>query len=424
MSTKYWRWSIVCVAMARLVLNQAGAASVTIGIPLPHGQGQNQEMNESMRQSLISQLNAQSVDAVPLSAPTGALEGELQAKHCSYVLYTRVQNKHSTGSGVFGKLSMLTHGISPDAIGGGDASVKRGDTMVLDYRLMAMGSSDPIKADTLSAKATSDGQDVVGPLIAQLTTAVAAAAQGKEQGTALTQVSAQTATQAAPAASSDAQSASNGSKFGGFFGHRSISSAKSTAGNMSGGMDCAKLASMPNAPMSLEACEKLQATQQAYNQAASDPSAQRPGDEQMTCGQITAELKQQQYTAQDKTKVSELTATTKEEQKIIKKEEAILAKRQAEAQTAVAAASAADTATEVATAGLVRGHALNAVEKTLDAQDKAEKERVIREDLPTYKKMISQTADLGSDFGQQLQANPRLGRLMQLANSKHCKGGG
>ena len=424
MSTKYWRWSIVCVAMARLVLNQAGAASVTIGIPLPHGQVQNEEVNESMRQSLISQLNAQSIDAVPLSAPSGGLEAELQAKHCSYVLYTRVQNKHSTGSGVFGKLSMLTHGISPDAIGGGDGSVKRGDTMVLDYRLMAIGSSDPIKSDTLSAKATSDGQDVVGPLVAQLTTAVAAAAQGKEQGTALAQVSGQTATQAAPAASSDAQSASNGSRFGGFFGHRSISSAKSTAGNMSGGMDCAKLASMPNAPMSLEACEKLQATQQAYNQAASDPSAQRPGDEQMTCGQITAELKQQQYTAQDKTKVSELTATTKEEQKIIKKEEAILAKRQAEAQTAVAAASAADTATEVATAGLVRGHALNAVEKTLDAQDKAEKERVIREDLPTYKKMISQTADLGSDFGQQLQANPRLGRLMQLANSKHCKGGG
>ena len=115
---------------------------------------------------------------------------------------------------------------------------------------------------------------------------------------------------------------------------------------MGGGMDCAKLASMPNAPMSLEACEKLQGTQQAYNQAASDPSAQRPGDEQMTCSQITAELKQQQYTAQDKTKVAALDATTKEQQKIIKKEEAILAKRQAEAQTAVAAATAADTATE------------------------------------------------------------------------------
>jgi hypothetical protein len=335
-----------------------------------------------------------------------------------------VQNKHSTGSGVFGKLSLLTHGISPDAIGGGVGSVKRGDTVVLDYRLMAMGSSDPIKADTLSAKADSDGQDVVSPLVAQLTNAVAAAAQGKEQGTALAQAPTPTSTQAAPAASNDIQPSSNGSRFGGFFGHRSISNAKSTGGNMSGSMDCAKLASMPNAPMSLEACEKLQGAQQAYNQSASDPSAQRPGDEQMSCTQITAELKQQQYAAQDKTKVAELDATTREEQKIIKKEEAILAKRQAEAQTAIAAATAADTATELATGGLVSGHALRAVEKTLDAQDKAEKERVIREDLPAYKKMNSATADLGSDFGQQLQANPRLGRLIQLADAKHCKGGG
>lgn len=423
MFTKYWRWSIVCVAMARLVVNQAGAAAVTIGIPLPHAQVQGEEMTESTRQSLISQLKARSIDAVSLGASTGSLEAELQAKHCNYVLYTRVQNKHSTGSGVFGKLSLLTHGISPDAIGAGDGSVKRGDTVVLDYRLLAMGSSDPIKADSLSAKADSDGQDVVGPLVVQLIVAVAAAAQGKEQGTALAQAPKQAAS-AASAASNDTASSSNGSRFGGFFGHRSNSSAKSTGGNMGGSMDCAKLASMPNAPMSLEACEKLQGTQQAYNQAASDPSAQRLGDDQMTCAQITAELKQQQYTAPDKTKVAELDATAKEEQKIIKKEEAILAKRQAEAQAAVAAATAADTATEVATAGLVRGRALNAVEKTLDAQDKVEKERVIREDLPTTQKMIGQTAGLGADFGQQLQANPRLGRLLQLADSKHCKGGG
>jgi hypothetical protein len=349
MSTKNWRWPIVCVAMARLVMSQADAAPVTIGIPLPHGQVQGDEMAESMRQSLISQLKAQSIDAVSLSASTGGLETEVQAKHCNYVLYRRVQNKHSTGSGMFGKLSMLTHGISPNGIGAGDGSIKRGDTVVLDYRLMAMGSSDPIKADSLSAKADSDGQDVVSPLVAQLTNAVAAAAQGKDQGEALAQASPQTSTQAVPAPASDAHPSSNGSRFGGFFGHRSISSAKSTGGNMS---------------------------------------------------------------------------TTKEEQKIIKKEEAILAKRQAEAQAAVGAATAADTATEIATAGLVQGHALNAVEKTLDAQDKAEKERVMREDLPTYQKMISQTADLGSDFGQQLQANPRLGRLMHLADSKHCKGGG
>ena len=418
MSTKYWLWSIVWAMLP--IFSQA--APVTIGIPLPHGQMQG-DVTESMRQNLISQLKAQSIDAVPLSASIGNLDAEMQAKHCTYVLYTRVENKHASASGMFSKLSLLTHGISPNATGAGDGTVKRGETLLLEYRLMAAGASEPIKADTLSAKADADGQDVVSPLLAQLTGAVAAAAQGKQQGTALAQAP-QALAPAPASASSVTQSSGSGSRFGGFFGHRSIANAKPTAGNMSGSMDCAKLASMPNSPMSVEACEKLQGTQQAYNQSASDPSAQRPGDEQMTCAQITAELKQQQYTAQDKTKVAELGTTVTEQQKIIKKEEAILAKRQAEAQAAVAAATAADTATEVATAGLVSGHALNAVERTLDAQDKVEKERVMREDLPTTQKMISQTAGLGQDFGQQLQANPRLARLMQLADSKRCKGGG
>ena len=423
MSTKYWRWSIVW-ATAQLVMNHAGAATLTIGVPLPHGQVQGEEMTESMRQSVISQLKAQSIDAVPLSAPTGGLDAEVQAKHCSYVLYTRVQNKHSTGTGVFGKLSLLTHGISPDAIGGGVGSVKRGDTVVLEYRLMGLGASDPIKADTLSAKADTDGQDVVTPLVAQLSGAVAAFAQGKDQGTTLAQASTQSTAQAGSAAPSDAQPSSTGSRFGGFFGHRSISNAKTTGGNMGGSVDCAKMASMPNSPVSVETCEKMQGAQQAYNQSASNPSAQRPGDDQMTCSQITAELKQQQFTVPDKTKVTEAQATADEQQRVLKKEEAILAKRQAEAQTAVAAATATDTATELATGGLVSGHALNAVEKTLAAQDKVEKERVMREDMPVTQKLIGQTADFGADFGQQLQSNPRLARLMQLADSKHCKSGG
>ena len=100
-----------------------------------------------------------------------------------------------------------------------------------------------------------------------------------------------------------------------------------------------------------------------------------------------------------------------------------MVKQQAENQAAVNAASAADTATELATGGLVRGRALDAVEKTIDARNRANNERAIKEDLPTTQKMIGQTADLGADFGQQLQSNPRLARLIQLADTKHCKGG-
>ncbi len=435
MSTQFWRWSIVFTAAARLMLDQAGAAPVTIGIALPQGQPmQSADVAEPLRQSLISQLQAQSLDAVPLSAATPDLAtAEAQAKHCSYVLYTHLE-KHGS-SGLRGKLSGMTNpfaftafsakganaisnnlmqGANPGAASQPSAAVKQGDTMTMAYRLMPVGSTDPVRAESFdSGKAGGDGQDLVSPLVAQVAGAVVAAAHN----------SAPTAAPAPPAASGEAVAATgHASAFGALFGHHSTPP-KPAAGSTNSSMDCAKIASMPNAPMSVEACEKMQSSQQIYNQAAADPSASRPGDDQMTCPQITAELKQQQYTAPDKTKVAEATATVNKQEEIIHKEHANMLKMQAEDQSAVAAATAADTATELATGGLVRGRALNAVEKTLDAKHKANNERVIREDLPVTQQMTSQTAGLGSDFAQQLQSNPRLARLMQLADSKHCKGG-
>src|SRR5450631_43036 len=113
----------------------------------------------------------------------------------------------------------------------------------------------------------------------------------------------------------------------------------------------------------MNAAARWQRVRELFHACTELDPAQRPGDEQMTCAQITAELKQQQYTAPDKTKVAALDATAREQQKITKKEYENMVKMQAEDQSAVAAATAADTATELATGGLVRGRALNAVEK-------------------------------------------------------------
>jgi hypothetical protein len=439
MSIPFWRWSIVLTAAARLLLNQAGAAPLTIGIVLPQGQPmQSADVAEPLRQSLIGQLQAQSIDAVPLSgALPDLVTAEAQSKHCSYVLYTHLE-KHSS-SGLRGKLSGMTNpfaftafsakgantisnnlmqGTNPGSASQPSAAVKQGDTMTMAYRLTAVGSTNPVKADSFdSGKAGADGQDLISPLVTQVTGAVGAVAH----------VSPATAAQGAPAASpapagDPAAAAGHSSVFGSLFGHHSTP-AKPAAGSMNSSMDCAKIASMPVAPMSMEACEKIQSSQQIYNQAASDPAASRPGDDQMTCPQITAELKQQQYTAPDKTKAAEALATANKQEQIVHKEHANMLKMQAEDQKAIAAATAADDATELATAGLVQGRALNAVEKTLDAKHKANNDRVIREDLPVTQQLHSQTAGLGADFAQQLQSNPRLARLMQLADSKHCKGG-
>ena len=448
MPARYWSLSVACVAFARLVLAQPGPAPLVVGVALPQDQ-QGAELAEPLRQSLVSQLKSQSIDAVPLMATSGSsVDAEAQAKHCSYILYTRLEQKHGSG-GMFAKLSSALPfralggeaGLSPTAgavpaaaeaatgappvqltaaqpNGAARASVKRGDTVTLDYRLVAVGSQTPTKAETLTGKAAADGQDLVGPLVTQLSSAVGAAAHGATE-------------QAAAAPPSDAHPANeHSSLLGGLWGHKNSGTSKPAAAAPP--VDCAKLVSMPTgifamspgAVMSAEDCQKMQNAQQVYNQAASDPSAARPGDDQMTCAQITAELKQQQYTTPDKSKVAAAQATAGQQQALAQREYANMVKQQAKDQTAVEAASAVDTATEVATGGLVRGRALQAVEKEIDAEHQATNTRVLKEAQPIEKQQVNQMAGFSSDFAQQLQSNPRLARLMQLADTKHCKGGG
>jgi hypothetical protein len=454
MSKKYWVLSMVCVCLLRLApAAQADAAPTIIGIALPQGQlGQGAEVAEPLQQSLLSQLKAQSVAAVPLAASAGGpVEAEALAKHCTHVLYIRLEQKHSMG-GMLGKFAPLAGALPFGALSGRGVSgmmtnaalqgaanaaatsaatsvqeqagsqltgaaqsgVKRGDTVALDYRLVAVGSTNPVKAETFSNKATGDGQDVVSPLVGQLAGAVVRVAQGTP-----------VAQSTPPGSSSDTRSSNeHSSLLGGLWGHRNASSAKPTAGTAGSGMDCAKLASMPNAPMSLESCQKLQGAQQAYSQSASDPSAARPGDDQMTCDELTAELRQQQYSVPDQSKVAAARATVELQQATYKREQADALKQQAEDQKVIAAATAADTATEAGSLGLVRGHALEAADRARQARQDAHNEKLIKEQQPVAQQQMGQMAAFGADFAEQFKSNPRLAHLMQLADSKHCKGGG
>jgi hypothetical protein len=388
---------------------------MAIGIVLPQGQSlPSAEAAETLRQSLATQLKVQSVDAVPLAASANNLaDQEAQAKHCSYVLYTHVtQAKLNNGiGGGFSKMKALLTGPSAFA-------VKPGDVLTLEYRLIPVGSTNAIKAESFNDKAAADGQ-VSDASIAQLTRAVAAAAQANASGAA-----AAAAGSTASAASDAPNSSGRSSPFGGLFGRHNASRSISQGGTSTASMDCAQLASMPNAPMTREACEKLKGAQETYTTAAADPSATRPGDEQMTCTQINDEFKQQQITVPDKSKVADAQKTVGEAQTLVAKEHKKAMEMQAKDQMAVNAANATDRATELATGGLVQGRALQATEKGLDAEHRANNERVVKEDTPTFSRLNGQTADLGADFASQMQSNPRLARLVQLANAKHCKGGG
>ena len=96
-------------------------------------------------------------------------------------------------------------------------------------------------------------------------------------------------------------------------------------------------------------------------------------------------------------------------------------KQQAKDQAEVEAASAADTAAEVATGGLVRGRACRRLRRSKLRSTPPIMSGSSRKPSPWR---IGQMAGFSSDFAQQLQSNPRLARLTQLADSKHCKGGG
>lgn len=194
-------------------------------------------------------------------------------------------------------------------------------------------------------------------------------------------------------------------------------------GSMPPGMDCEKLASMPMAPMSVESCKQMMAAQQAYQSGANDPSAMRPGDEQMTCEQISAELAQQHYQAPDRAKVAEAQTAATAYQGKIKEQQAeataTAARQQAELHTALAA----DLAVNVATGGIVQGRATSTLQQQQMRENEARGKEMMKESAPMGQRMMNATGNLSGDMGQQLSANPRLARLMSLATAKKCKGG-
>ena len=57
------------------------------------------------------------------------------------------------------------------------------------------------------------------------------------------------------------------------------------------GFDCKMLASIPNAPMSVETCEAQMAAHSSLQQALAQGGGERPGDTALTCQQIAEEIK-------------------------------------------------------------------------------------------------------------------------------------
>ncbi|HVG22505.1 MAG TPA: hypothetical protein VNI02_25925 [Blastocatellia bacterium] len=165
--------------------------AVRIGVVIPKAQMSDgvpaAESAEAVRNTFAGFLNGPSVEVVALSArlPEQALE-EARQGQCDYILFSSLTQKK--GGGMFGKVmgnvagaagSVIPYGGSAGGVAARTAattaiyttaaiagSIKAKDELTLEYRLQSTGAdAKPVLSNTSKAKAKTDGEDVVTPLV-------------------------------------------------------------------------------------------------------------------------------------------------------------------------------------------------------------------------------------------------------------------
>jgi hypothetical protein len=385
-------------------------AAPTIGIIRPRATiGQGVDISAPLRDALADALRAASVQVVALDTRDEAqVMAEAAQKNCAFVLYTMVSQARGVMS-LGRKMSMImphkpSAADTPSAIPTAEEMkslpsaervvVKAGDTLTLEYRLMAGGSG--VRSGKLDGKAQKDGDDVLGPLVAQFSTTVASAANGGE---------------ASPRVASTQTTSSAGSGGSGQSGRGNRNPPPNQG--MPPNIDCEQMAAISRGTITVESCRQMMSAQKARDAALADPRASRPGDDKMTCDQIAGEIKQQPIKTPDAAQVAEAQAAAADVQKT-------LAKQQAEA----TATAAKDTAEELAKTPerLFEPNAVAAARaKRKEAEQRAQGERMAAEMKPKAEREVTAAANLVGDFGKQLEDNPRLAKLFEMATQKHCQ---
>jgi hypothetical protein len=137
----------------------------------------------AVRNMLVSNLNGSTLEVVALEAQqTQGVESEAREKECDYVLYTTVVHKKGGGGGGFGGFLKKSAAIAGGVVapveanrqGGVAGSLKAKDELTLEYKLQR--GADSVVANTLKAKAKSDGDDIISQLAGQAAEAVRSAA--------------------------------------------------------------------------------------------------------------------------------------------------------------------------------------------------------------------------------------------------------
>ena len=193
-------------------LGPKAPGKIRIGVASPDaqlGQGSTAgDYSTPIRNSIVLFMDGPAVEVAALDARTPIqLQAEAQQKQCDYVLYSSVTVKRTSGGG-FGKwmkvavpvatnmtpVAILAHGVgSPMAaqaaasaaamtvqqqatsqLAGFNSQIKQKDDVTVQYQLVPTGQTTPQLQNNLEAKAKSDGEDVLTPLIQQTANTVLA----------------------------------------------------------------------------------------------------------------------------------------------------------------------------------------------------------------------------------------------------------
>jgi len=194
-------------------LGPKAPGKIRIGVASPEaqlGQGNNAGVDYStpIRNAVVALMSGPAVEIAALDSRIAMqLQAEAQQKQCDYILYSSVAVQHSSGGG-FGKFrkfaaqgasvvpmvgmakgmggamaaqaagaaastaAMSAQQQAMSQLTGFNGQIKSKDDVTVQYQLVPTGGSSPRLENTLKAKAKSDGEDVLTPLLLQAATTV------------------------------------------------------------------------------------------------------------------------------------------------------------------------------------------------------------------------------------------------------------
>lgn len=182
----------------------AGDAQTCIAVVLPSVKGASGDATafaDALRERFVSFLTGPSLRAITLDArlPSQAIE-EARQKQCGHVLLTSVEVKRHDGSGLGRALGRaagtaawygVPYGGAASAAARGAAvagaqvisemasTTKAKDEVILEYRFGTVDAVTRTSPKTEKAKAQSDGEDLLTPLVEQASESVAASVARK-----------------------------------------------------------------------------------------------------------------------------------------------------------------------------------------------------------------------------------------------------